>query len=32
VLETPGPDRHGPTREQITLTRRLRGQGTRRRS
>ncbi len=28
VLETPGPDRHGPTREQITFTRRLRGQGT----
>jgi deoxyribonuclease-4 len=31
VLETPGPDGHGPTRQQITLTRRLRGQGTRRR-
>jgi len=31
VLETPGPDRHGPTREQITLTRRLRSQGTKRR-
>jgi deoxyribonuclease-4 len=31
VLETPGPDRHGPTREQITLTRRLRSQGARRR-
>jgi deoxyribonuclease-4 len=31
VLETPGPDGHGPTREEITLTRRLRSQGTRRR-
>jgi deoxyribonuclease IV len=31
VLETPGPDRHGPTRDQITLTRRLRSQGARRR-
>ena len=31
VLETPGPDGHGPTREQITRTRRLRSQGTRRR-
>jgi deoxyribonuclease IV len=31
VLETPGPDGHGPTREQITLTRRLRGQGAKRR-
>jgi len=31
VLETPGPDGHGPTREQITLTRRLRSQGARRR-
>jgi deoxyribonuclease-4 len=32
VLETPGPDRQGPTRAQITLTRRLLGQGVRRRS
>jgi deoxyribonuclease-4 len=32
VLETPGPDRHGPTKAQITLTRRLLGQGKRRRS
>jgi deoxyribonuclease-4 len=32
VLETPGPDGHGPTRQQITLTRRLRGQGAKRRS
>jgi deoxyribonuclease-4 len=32
VLETPGPDGHGPTRAQITLTRRLLGQGVRRRS
>ena len=31
VLETPGPDRHGPTKAQITLTRRLRGQGAKRR-
>ena len=31
VLETPGPDRQGPTRAQITMTRRLLGQGTRRR-
>jgi deoxyribonuclease-4 len=31
VLETPGPDGHGPDRAQITLTRRLRGQGLRRR-
>src|SRR5512133_350922 len=31
VLETPGPDRHGPTRAQITMTRRLRGQGAKRR-
>jgi deoxyribonuclease-4 len=31
VLETPGPDGHGPDRSQITLTRRLRGQGLRRR-
>jgi deoxyribonuclease IV len=31
VLETPGPDGHGPTKAQITLTRRLRGQGTKRR-
>ena len=31
VLETPGPNGHGPTRAQITLTRRLRGRGTRRR-
>jgi deoxyribonuclease-4 len=31
VLETPGPDRQGPTRAQITLTRRLLGQGIRRR-
>ena len=28
VLETPGPDRHGPTRAEITLTRRLRSQGS----
>ena len=32
VLETPGPDGHGPTRAQITLTRRLLGQGVKRRS
>ncbi|HEX7300496.1 MAG TPA: deoxyribonuclease IV [Solirubrobacteraceae bacterium] len=32
VLETPGPDGHGPDRAQITLTRRLRGQGLRRRA
>ena len=32
VLETPGPDGHGPTRQQITLTRRLRSQGVKRRS
>ena len=32
VLETPGPDRRGPTKAQITLTRRLLGQGVRRRS
>jgi deoxyribonuclease-4 len=31
VLETPGPDGHGPTKAQITLTRRLRGQGAKRR-
>jgi len=31
VLETPGPDRQGPTKAQITLTRRLLGQGIRRR-
>jgi deoxyribonuclease IV len=31
VLETNGPDGHGPDRAQITLTRRLRGQGLRRR-
>jgi deoxyribonuclease-4 len=31
VLETPGPDGHGPDKAQITLTRRLRGQGLRRR-
>jgi deoxyribonuclease IV len=31
VLETPGPDRQGPTRAEITLTRRLLGQGVRRR-
>jgi deoxyribonuclease-4 len=31
VLETPGPDRQGPTRAQITMARRLLGQGTRRR-
>jgi deoxyribonuclease-4 len=31
VLETPGPDHHGPTKAQITLTRRLLGQGVRRR-
>jgi deoxyribonuclease-4 len=31
VLETPGADGHGPDRAQITLTRRLRGQGLRRR-
>jgi deoxyribonuclease-4 len=31
VLETPGPDRHGPTKAQITLTRRLLGQGANRR-
>ena len=32
VLETPGPDGRGPTKAQITLTRRLLGQGVRRRS
>ena len=32
VLETPGPDRQGPTKAQITLTRRLLGQGVKRRS
>ena len=31
VLETNGPDGHGPDRAQIALTRRLRGQGLRRR-
>jgi deoxyribonuclease-4 len=31
VLETPGPDRQGPTKGEITLTRRLLGQGARRR-
>jgi deoxyribonuclease IV len=31
VLETNGPDGHGPDRAQVTLTRRLRGQGMRRR-
>jgi deoxyribonuclease IV len=31
VLETPGPDRQGPTRAQITFVRRLLGQGARRR-
>jgi deoxyribonuclease IV len=31
VLETNGPDGHGPDRAQVTLTRRLRGQGLRRR-
>jgi deoxyribonuclease-4 len=31
VLETPGPDRQGPTKAQITMTRRLLGQGARRR-
>jgi deoxyribonuclease IV len=31
VLETPGPDGHGPTKAQITLTRRLLGQGAKRR-
>jgi deoxyribonuclease-4 len=31
VLETPGPEGHGPDRAQLTLTRRLRGQGVRRR-
>jgi deoxyribonuclease-4 len=31
VLETPGPDRQGPTKAEITLTRRLLGQGTNRR-
>jgi deoxyribonuclease-4 len=31
VLETPGPDRQGPTKAQITLTRRLLGQGAKRR-
>ncbi len=31
VLETPGPEGNGPTRAQITLTRRLLGQGVRRR-
>jgi deoxyribonuclease IV len=32
VLETPGPDGRGPTKAQITLTRRLLGQGIKRRS
>jgi deoxyribonuclease-4 len=32
VLETHGPDRQGPTKAEITRTRRLRGQGIRRRS
>jgi deoxyribonuclease-4 len=32
VLETPGPDRQGPTKAEITLTRRLLGQGVKRRS
>jgi deoxyribonuclease-4 len=32
VLETPGPDGRGPTKAQITLTRRLLGQGVKRRS
>jgi deoxyribonuclease IV len=31
VLETPGPDGRGPTKAQITLTRRLLGQGAKRR-
>jgi deoxyribonuclease-4 len=31
VLETNGPDGHGPDKAQVTLTRRLRGQGLRRR-
>jgi deoxyribonuclease IV len=31
VLETPGPDRQGPTKAQISLTRRLLGQGVKRR-
>lgn len=31
VLETPGPDRQGPTKAQITMARRLLGQGSRRR-
>jgi deoxyribonuclease-4 len=32
VLETNGPDGHGPTKQEITRTRRLRSQGIRRRS
>ena len=32
VLETPGPDGHDPDKAQLTRTRRLRGQGMRRRS
>jgi deoxyribonuclease-4 len=32
VLETNGPDGHGPDKAQITLTRRLRSQGLRRRA
>jgi deoxyribonuclease-4 len=32
VLETPGPDGRGPTKAQITLTRRLLGLGVKRRS
>jgi deoxyribonuclease-4 len=32
VLETHGPDRQGPTKQEITRTRRLRTQGIRRRS
>lgn len=31
VLETPGPDRRGPTTEELALTRRLRQQGLKRR-
>jgi deoxyribonuclease IV len=31
VLETPGPDRQGPTKAEITLTRRLLGQGVKQR-
>ena len=31
LLETPGPDKHGPDRAEVRLTKRLREQGTKRR-